>query len=173
MSNYRRANVAGGTYFFTVTTLRRLPVLTEAPVRAALRDAIRQTRLTHPFDIDAWVLLPDHLHCIWTCRKAMLIFRCVGQPSSALFPNNAARNMASRTYRHRARNATSQVCGNVGFGNIRFATIMIFRGMSITSIGIRSSMDLPLVRSIGLIRRFRVSSRMGFIRPIGGWAERI
>ena len=66
MSNYRRANVAGGTYFFTVNTLRRLPVLTEAPVRTALRDAIRQTRLTHPFNIDAWVLLPDHLHCIWT-----------------------------------------------------------------------------------------------------------
>lgn len=36
------------------------------PVRDALREAIRQTRLTAPFDIDAWVLLPDHLHCIWT-----------------------------------------------------------------------------------------------------------
>lgn len=66
MPNYRRANIAGGTYFFTVNTLRRLPVLTEAPVREALREAIRQTRLTAPFDIDAWVLLPDHLHCIWT-----------------------------------------------------------------------------------------------------------
>ena len=66
MPNYRRANVAGGTYFFTVNTLRRLPVLTEAPVREALREAIRRTRLTAPFEIDAWVLLPDHLHCIWT-----------------------------------------------------------------------------------------------------------
>lgn len=66
MPNYRRADVAGGTYFFTVNTFRRLPVLTEAPVRAALRKAIRCTRAAHPFDIDAWVLLPDHLHCIWT-----------------------------------------------------------------------------------------------------------
>lgn len=66
MPNYRRANVKGGTYFFTVNTLPRLPILTEAPVRAALREAIRKTRLSHPFDIDAWVLLPDHLHCIWT-----------------------------------------------------------------------------------------------------------
>ena len=66
MSNYRRANVAGGTYFFTVNAFRRLPVLTEAPVRAALREAIRHTRSIHPFAIDAWVLLPDHLHCIWT-----------------------------------------------------------------------------------------------------------
>ena len=66
MPNYRRANVAGGTYFFTVNTLRRLPVLIEGPVRDTLREAIRRTRETHPFDIDAWVLLPDHLHCIWT-----------------------------------------------------------------------------------------------------------
>jgi putative transposase len=66
MSNYRRAHVAGGTYFFTVNTFQRLPVLTEVPVRAALREAIRLTRLTAPFQIDAWVLLPDHLHCIWT-----------------------------------------------------------------------------------------------------------
>lgn len=66
MPNYRRANITGGTYFFTVNTLRRLPILTEPPVRAALREAIRQTRAIHSFDIDAWVLLPDHLHCIWT-----------------------------------------------------------------------------------------------------------
>ena len=66
MPNYRRANLAGGTYFFTVNTLQRIPVLTEAPVREALREAIQHTRVTAPFDIDAWVLLPDHLHCIWT-----------------------------------------------------------------------------------------------------------
>lgn len=69
MPNYRRAKVSGGTYFFTVNTLRRIPVLTEAPVREALRDAIRRTRETTPFDIDAWVLLPDHLHCIWTLPR--------------------------------------------------------------------------------------------------------
>lgn len=53
MPNYRRANIAGGTYFFTVNTFRRLPVLTELPVRLVLREAIRQTRDDHPFDIDA------------------------------------------------------------------------------------------------------------------------
>lgn len=66
MPNYRRSPVAGGTYFFTLTSYRRRPILTEAALRHALRDAIRQTRIAHPFDIDAWVLLPDHLHCVWT-----------------------------------------------------------------------------------------------------------
>ncbi|MES2933646.1 MAG: transposase [Pseudomonadota bacterium] len=66
MPNYRRANATGGTYFFTLTSYRRAPILVEASVRLALRKAIQQTRLTMPFEIDAWVLLPDHLHCIWT-----------------------------------------------------------------------------------------------------------
>lgn len=78
MPNYRRANVAGGACFFTVNTLHRLPALTEPAIRLALREAIRQTRLLHPFDIDAWVLLPDHLHCIGRCRPAIRISRSDG-----------------------------------------------------------------------------------------------
>ena len=66
MPNYRRANAKGGTYFFTVVTYRRQKFLCNQTVRNALRDAIRNTQTTHPFTIDAWVLLPDHLHCIWT-----------------------------------------------------------------------------------------------------------
>lgn len=66
MPNYRRANVVGGCYFFTVTTLHRQPLLLEEDVRAALREAIVSVRETLPFSIDAWVLLPDHLHCLWT-----------------------------------------------------------------------------------------------------------
>ena len=66
MSNYRRANTNGGTYFFTVVTYRRQGFLCNNNVREALRDGIRYVQTTHPFIIDGWVLLPDHLHCIWT-----------------------------------------------------------------------------------------------------------
>ncbi|VVS95272.1 REP-associated tyrosine transposase [Desulfoluna spongiiphila] len=66
MSDYRRAKEAGGTYFFTVATYRRQPILCAEDVRNALRDGINHARHNHPFTIDAWVLLPDHLHCIWT-----------------------------------------------------------------------------------------------------------
>jgi putative transposase len=65
MPEYRRATVAGGTYFFTVNTHRRQTILTEAPVRLALREGIQLARECFPFEIRAWVLLPDHLHCIW------------------------------------------------------------------------------------------------------------
>ncbi|WP_283147693.1 REP-associated tyrosine transposase [Silvimonas soli] len=66
MSNYLRTQIPGGTYFFTVVTEQRRPILTNADVRKALHVAIVETRRTRPFRIDGWVLLPDHLHCIWT-----------------------------------------------------------------------------------------------------------
>lgn len=66
MSHYRRANTSGATYFFTVVSYRRQKILCDEPIRNALRDAIKTTQEKYPFNIDAWVLLPDHLHCIWT-----------------------------------------------------------------------------------------------------------
>lgn len=66
MSRYRRANTPGATYFFTVVTYRRREFLCDADVRAALREAITKVREQYPFIIDGWVLLPDHLHAIWT-----------------------------------------------------------------------------------------------------------
>ncbi|MCF6249826.1 MAG: transposase [Methylococcaceae bacterium] len=66
MSNYRRANMPGASYFFTVVTFRRRNILTDDDCLVWLRDAVLKTRKRHPFTIDAWVLLPDHLHCIWT-----------------------------------------------------------------------------------------------------------
>ncbi|MBI5443623.1 MAG: transposase [Deltaproteobacteria bacterium] len=66
MPNYRRANTAGATYFFTVVTYGRQRWLCEKEARDALRGAIREVRATRPFQIRAFVLLPDHLHCLWT-----------------------------------------------------------------------------------------------------------
>ena len=66
MPEYRRAKATGGTYFFTVVTYERQAVLTESDVRQALRAGIQRARAILPFESDAWVLLPDHLHCIWT-----------------------------------------------------------------------------------------------------------
>lgn len=66
MSRYRRATASNASYFFTVVTHRRQAILCDEPIRHALRSAIESVRSKRPFSIDAWVLLPDHLHCIWT-----------------------------------------------------------------------------------------------------------
>ena len=47
-------------------TYRRQRLLCDENVRKALRSGIQDVQITHPFTIDGWVLLPDHLHCIWT-----------------------------------------------------------------------------------------------------------
>jgi len=65
MPNYRRV-YSGHTYFFTVVTWQRRPILCAEASRRLLRQLIDELRLTRPFRVDAWVLLPDHLHCIWT-----------------------------------------------------------------------------------------------------------
>ncbi|WP_427854545.1 REP-associated tyrosine transposase [Halomonas dongshanensis] len=69
MATYRRALIPGGTYFFTVVTHQRLPFLAHAPNVHALGRALRRVRSTRPFSMDAFVILPDHLHCIWTLPK--------------------------------------------------------------------------------------------------------
>jgi putative transposase len=66
MPEYRRVKTAGGTYFFTLVTNLRQPILTKEVFRLALRQGIQRARDTLPFQIDAWVLLPDHLHAVWT-----------------------------------------------------------------------------------------------------------
>ncbi|NMG55531.1 REP-associated tyrosine transposase [Aromatoleum aromaticum] len=65
MPDYRRNRVPGGTYFFTVNLLERSRSTLVTHVDA-LREAVRKVRAHRPFHIDAWVVLPDHMHAVWT-----------------------------------------------------------------------------------------------------------
>jgi len=65
MSNYQRLRLAGACYFFTVVTWQRKPIFTDNNRVELLRDALRNIKNLKPFHIDAFVVLPDHLHCIW------------------------------------------------------------------------------------------------------------
>ena len=64
MSDYRRLWCPGGTYFFTHTLLRRHDNDLLTRHIALLREAVRIVRRSHPFAIHAWVVLPEHLHCV-------------------------------------------------------------------------------------------------------------
>ncbi|MFQ5422489.1 MAG: transposase [Phycisphaerae bacterium] len=65
MPEYRRAFQPGGTFFFTLVTHGRQPILCNATARSCLREAIQEVRVQLPFEMTAVVLLPDHLHAIW------------------------------------------------------------------------------------------------------------
>jgi putative transposase len=69
MTQYRRDWTAGGTWFFTVNLADRgsTRLVDDIPT---LRAAFRKVRAERPFAIDAIVVLPDHLHAIWTLPSA-------------------------------------------------------------------------------------------------------
>jgi putative transposase len=66
MPDYRRAVAPGATFFFTLVTHGRRPLLATTTAIGLLRAGFRRERTHHPFEIDAIVILPDHLHVIWT-----------------------------------------------------------------------------------------------------------
>ena len=62
---YRRADVTGGTYFFTVNLAQRQRTLLIDEIDV-LRNVMRKVKKQHPFKIDAMVVLPDHMHTMMT-----------------------------------------------------------------------------------------------------------
>ncbi len=63
MVQYRRNRVLGGRYFFTITLRDRKSALLIDHIDL-LREAVRKTREARPFTIEAWVVLPEHMHAI-------------------------------------------------------------------------------------------------------------
>lgn len=66
MPEYRRAIQPGAAFFFPLLTEGREPLLVEPAARRLLGMAFAHTRERFPFTVNAIVLLPDHLHTIWT-----------------------------------------------------------------------------------------------------------
>ena len=62
--DYRHAWHQGGTYFFTVNLLQRKKNRLLLEHIQTLRHVVAQVKKTYPFIIHAWVVLPEHLHCV-------------------------------------------------------------------------------------------------------------
>ena len=65
MTNYRRAKFYGGYYFFTLVTYKRRCFLVDDLSRMCLRSIWREVRQNRPFEVVAFCLLPNHIHCVW------------------------------------------------------------------------------------------------------------
>jgi putative transposase len=98
MTEYRRHRIPGGTYFFTVNLYDRRTALLTAKIEI-LGAAIRKVRATKPFQINAFVVLPDHLHAVWTLPESDLDYsgrwRAIKTEFSKQIPPNEWRS-ASR-----------------------------------------------------------------------------
>jgi putative transposase len=107
MSNYRRSRTDGGTWFFSLVAYKRRRFLVEPEARRLLRTVIEEIRSLHPFAIDGWVLLPDHLHCIWTLpegdhdysKRWGLIKARFSKRAKTLFHRNDWMTVSKQTHR--------------------------------------------------------------------------
>jgi putative transposase len=90
MTNYRRNFVPGGSYFFTVNLVDRSSRFLTDHIDL-LRSAFRYARVRHVFTIDAIVILPDHLHAIWSLPEGDADFATRWRHVKAMF------SRASRT----------------------------------------------------------------------------
>ncbi|MBI4773075.1 MAG: transposase [Deltaproteobacteria bacterium] len=66
---YRRVRIPGGTHFFSLVTYKRIPLFSNARNIETLVSAFSSVMKKHPFVMEACVILPVHLHCIWTLPK--------------------------------------------------------------------------------------------------------
>lgn len=67
---YRRDYTQGASYFFTVVTFRRVGFFNTDEAVSRLRGAFKEEMARRPFVIDAIVILPDHIHSVWTLPQA-------------------------------------------------------------------------------------------------------
>ena len=103
MTDYRRNRVPGGTYFFTVNLADRRSDLLVRRIDV-LRDAVRRARARAPFHIDAWIVLPEHMHCLWTLPDGDTDFSMRWQAIKTAF----SRNVPPGEYRSASRIAKGE-----------------------------------------------------------------
>jgi putative transposase len=85
---YRRSHAKGATYFFTVVTYKRKKILCEDENVKLIREAFKRISTQMPFKIDAFVILPDHIHCIWTLPEGDSDFSTRWRQIKAYFTRN-------------------------------------------------------------------------------------
>lgn len=125
MTSYRRAKTPGGVYFFTVNLAERQRSTLVDHVDL-LKRMFREEQKAHPFQIDALVILPDHLHAVLTLPDEMLTILTAGDGSK---PHSRRLCRTRKTVRRAAEQKAGGVFGNGVSGNTLFEMSRIMRGM--------------------------------------------
>ncbi len=151
---YRRAFLPGGSFFFTVVTEKRHPLFLPSAVVEVLRMAFRAMQTTRPFEVEAMVVLPDHLHCIWTLSPGDADFATRWRLVKTWFSKHGAiRPFVWRRIRRGPRNG-NRWYGQTGIGNICCGTKPSSSGMWSIFMTIRSNTGWCHPRYDGLTPAF-------------------
>ena len=137
MPEYRRSTMAGGTFFFTVVTYHRSPILTTAQAREILHSAWNNVNERFPFTTDSICLLPDHLHCIWTLPEEDADYSLRWGDIKKLFTKAYLKHIGPGETRNESRQKKAKPpSGSAGFGSTRSVIWMTIIVTWITSITI-------------------------------------
>jgi len=66
MSRYIRSREPNTSFFFTVVSYGRTPIFVNDASIQMLRESLLKTCVNKPFETEAIVILPDHIHVLWT-----------------------------------------------------------------------------------------------------------
>ena len=114
---YARLFVKGGTYFFTIVTYNRRPIFITQEAIELLNDSINYTSLRMPFEIVAYVILPDHLHYLWTLPENDSDFSTRWRLIKSRFTRTFANHSPSSEVESR-RKKGEKTSGSDDFGSI-------------------------------------------------------
>ena len=84
MVNYRRNHIAGASYFFTVNLHNHSSQLLIKEIDL-LRYCMRNTQEKNPFQIKAIIILPEHLHALWTLPESFSDYSLLWQKIKSSF----------------------------------------------------------------------------------------
>jgi hypothetical protein len=130
MTNYRRAHVPGATWFFTVNLADRSSRLLTDRIDD-LRDAVRYVLRRHPFAINAMVVLPEHMHAVWTLPSGRCGLPLALATDQGMLLTSCADQRAARCQPHRQERARHLAAALPGASDPR-------RGRSAASCGLRA-----------------------------------
>ena len=146
---YRRTKVAGGTYSFTVNLADRSRRLLTEHIDL-LRNSVKRVKYRHPFESVAWVVLPEHLHAVWTLPPGDADYSTRWLLIKAAF---SAASHGKTMCRRRPCAKASAASGNTGSGSTSCATKTTCIATSITCTSIPSSTGTQNEPVFGRIRR--------------------
>jgi REP element-mobilizing transposase RayT len=151
MRHYLRMRAKGGTYFFTVNLAERRGNGLLVDQVGALRNALRVTRSERPFELQAIVVLPDHLHCLWRLPNGDDDFSTRWQ----LIKSRFSRALPATERRTRSRrNKSERGLWQRRYWEHPVGDDRTSSTTSTTSISIRSSTTTCMPRVTGRIPRF-------------------
>ena len=168
MPEYRRAFLPGGTFFFTLVTERRARILCTPLARPILRNALTLAQQRWPFEIRAIVLMPDHLHTLWTLPERDPDSRSDWRSSKRNSRRHGSQAAApNRRSVPRAPGTAGVASGSAASGSTLSATSKTSPDIAITFITIRSSTGWQRARTRGCTRVSTVSCVSAYTTSLG------